>query len=134
MEAVGTNLNILLGVTKLVFDELDVRSGTVCLGVEFADIGRERPEERAQCVSGCPLWVRSDEPRRPGSRHRANLRAAAHHELVTKFVWDIEWNDHRTKRASPASTNGLVVNHSHINALVEASLTESIKPRMSLFT
>ena len=39
-----------------------------------------------------------------------------------------------TKRASPASTNGLVVNHSHINALVEPSLTELISPRMSLLT
>lgn len=39
-----------------------------------------------------------------------------------------------TKRTSPASTNGLVVNHSHMNALVELSFTESMSPRMSLFT
>lgn len=40
----------------------------------------------------------------------------------------------RTKRHSPASANGLVVNHSHMNALVDPSFTESIKPRMSLLT
>lgn len=39
-----------------------------------------------------------------------------------------------TKRASPASTNGLVVNHSHMNALVVPSFTESIRPRISLLT
>jgi hypothetical protein len=40
----------------------------------------------------------------------------------------------RTKRHSPASANGLVVNHSHMNALVEPSFTESINPRMSSLT
>lgn len=40
----------------------------------------------------------------------------------------------RTKRHSPLSLNGLVVNHSHMNALVLPSFTESISPRMSLFT
>ena len=39
-----------------------------------------------------------------------------------------------TKRTSPVSTKGLVVNHSHMKALVEWSLTESIRPRRSLFT
>lgn len=39
-----------------------------------------------------------------------------------------------TNRASPASTNGFVVNHSHMKALVDPSLTELINPRMSLFT
>lgn len=39
-----------------------------------------------------------------------------------------------TKRTSPASAKGLVVNHSHMNALVDPSLTESISPRMSLLT
>ena len=40
----------------------------------------------------------------------------------------------RTNRHSPASTKGLVVNHSHMNALVVPSFTESIRPRMSLLT
>lgn len=40
----------------------------------------------------------------------------------------------RTKRHSPASANGLVVNHSHMNALVDPSFTELIKPRMSWLT
>jgi hypothetical protein len=37
-------------------------------------------------------------------------------------------------RHSPASANGLVVNHSHMKADVVPALTESINPRMSLFT
>ena len=39
-----------------------------------------------------------------------------------------------TKRASPASMNGFEVNHSHMNALVDPSFTEFMRPRMSLFT
>lgn len=39
-----------------------------------------------------------------------------------------------TKRTSPESSHGFVVNHSHMKALVEPSLTESISPLMSLFT
>jgi hypothetical protein len=39
-----------------------------------------------------------------------------------------------TKRTSPESSHGFVVNHSHMKALVEPSLTELIRPLMSLFT
>lgn len=39
-----------------------------------------------------------------------------------------------TKRHSPASANGFVVNHSHMNALVVPSFTLSMSPRMSLLT
>ena len=39
-----------------------------------------------------------------------------------------------TKRTSPESSHGLVVNHSHMKALVEPSLTESMRPLISLFT
>ena len=42
--------------------------------------------------------------------------------------------ERRTNRTSPESLNGFVVNHSHMNALVDPSLTESMRPRMSLFT
>lgn len=40
----------------------------------------------------------------------------------------------RTKRASPESTKGFVVNHSHMKALVDSSLTELSSPWMSLLT
>lgn len=40
----------------------------------------------------------------------------------------------RTKRTSPESANGFVVNHSHMNALVELSFTDAMRPWMSLFT
>lgn len=55
-------------------------------------------------------------------------------QRVSKVVFKSIRNEARTKRHSPLSLNGLVVNHSHMNALVLPSFTESISPRMSLFT
>ena len=62
MQVVGTSLDIPLWVAKLVLDELDVRAGTLLLGIEFADVSSERAEEGAERIGRCPLWVRSDEP------------------------------------------------------------------------
>lgn len=39
-----------------------------------------------------------------------------------------------TNRTSPASAHSFVVNHSHMNTLVEPSFTEVTRPWMSLFT
>ena len=47
---------------------------------------------------------------------------------------DVSLVELRTKRTSPESSHGLVVNHSHMKALVEPSLTDSMRPLISLFT
>lgn len=43
-------------------------------------------------------------------------------------------NELLTKRTSPRSNHGFVVNHSHMNALVEPSFTDVTRLWMSLLT
>ena len=71
----------------------------------------------------------SDQPRWPGCGNGANLTG----ELQCIYR-DTSFARVPTKRTSPESSHGFVVNHSHMKALVEPSLTESMRPLMSLFT
>jgi hypothetical protein len=71
--------------------------------------------------------VSCNHPGRPRGRHRPDLSEC---QVVIRY----DSSKPLTNRTSPASTKGFVVNHSHMKALVDPSLTELMRPRRSLFT
>lgn len=67
------------------------------------------------------------EPRWPWSWHRPDLWIPVLNKVKKKV-------SSLTNLTSPESSQGLVVNHSHMNAEVEPSLTDLIRPLMSPLT
>ena len=121
------NLNIFCWVPKVLFDKVDVLLYSTLFGVKRSHKGGKLGQKFCDRSWGCTFWMGSNQPWRPWGGYRTNLYIVP---ILTylRRIWTL------TKRTSPASTNGLVVNHSHMNALVELSFTESMSPRMSLFT
>ena len=122
------------GVPELSLDERDVRVRARGGRIERAHVPGERCEERRERGRGRARGVRGDQPGRPGRGHGADLRWGARGGMSGNQSSRTRGRRWRTKRHSPASTKGLVVNHSHMKALVEPSFTEATSPCISLFT
>lgn len=133
-----SNLDIFLIITEPLLNEFHVRLFSCLRGIECAYVLRELCKESADSLRRGALGVRMgcDHPGWPGCWHGSDLENTeieCPKESARQFSKRFRY-EARTKRHSPLSLNGLVVNHSHMNALVLPSFTESIRPRMSLFT
>lgn len=133
-----SNLDIFLIITEPLLNEFHVRLFSCLRGIECAYVLRELCKESADSLRRGALGVRMgcDHPGWPGCGHGSDLENTeieCPKESARQFSKRFRY-EARTKRHSPLSLNGLVVNHSHMNALVLPSFTEAISPRMSLFT
>lgn len=126
-----TYINIPLRVSKFLLDELDIVLHSFLFRIKRTDISSQCGQERFHELRRRASGMSSNHPGWPWRWHGADLfcNMNKYHSRGRTKQWK-----RLTKRTSPASTNGLVVNHSHIKALVEPSFTELIRPRMSLFT
>ena len=123
------HLDVLYRITKILLDKIYISLNPVDLRIEVADMPSKFLQEGLDIFQRNTGRMSCNEPRWPGGRHRSYL---AYHKL--RLHNGKNGRTTLTNRASPASTNGFVVNHSHMKALVDPSLTELINPRMSLFT